>query len=81
MQLSTPPADYLNRFDYHITVQLGPVHSVQFKQFYAWCEQRLGVKYRDWFIVSAGQHTYRLHHVNAKWSSILTLTWVDNLVA
>lgn len=81
MQLSTPPADYLNRFGCSVTVQLGPVHSGQFKQFYAWCEQRLGVKYRDWFIVCVGQHTYRLHHVNPKWSTILTLTWVDNLVA
>ena len=75
--LPTPNIDYLERFDYAITVKLGKSYSKEFKTFYEWCNSHLGVKYKDWFIVSSGKDTYTLKCRNNKWAMFLALTWID----
>jgi len=77
INLSPESKDYLEQFDYGITVRLGKSYTRDFKEFYAWCEAHLGVKYRDWFMVSVGPDVYLLKCRNNKWAMFLTLTWVD----
>ena len=71
--------DYLKQFEYRITLKLGNSYTQEFKEFNAWCEARLGDKYKDWFITSDSKGTYTLHARSSKWASFLALTWVDNL--
>lgn len=71
--------DYLKQFEYHITLKLGNSYTREFKEFNAWCEQRLGTKYKDWFITSDSRGTYTLHARSNKWAAFLALTWVDNV--
>jgi len=75
-----PNQDYLERFDYSIKVKLGKSYSPEFKDFYSWCDSHLGVRYKDWFIVSAGKDTYTLRCRNNKWATFLVLSHVDKLV-
>lgn len=70
---------YLKQFDYQVTVKLGQSYTHDFKQFTEWCNQRLGVKYKDWFIADVGKGRYTLFARNTKWATFLTLTWVDKI--
>ena len=77
IDLPLPNQDYLARFDYSVTVELGRSHSTEFKEFYTWCDKHLGVHYKDWFIISAGKDIYTLRCRNDKWTTFLALTWFD----
>ncbi len=72
--------DYLSKFSYHVELSLGASWTTEFKDFNAWCEQRLGTKYKDWFLYSTGSKTYILFLRNDRWASFLALTWVDFIV-
>ena len=72
-------SDYLKKFEYSITLTLGQVYSPEFKEFQVWCEQRLGAKYKDWFIVNTGRGEYRLFCRSNKWAMFLALEHVDRI--
>ena len=73
--------EYIERFDYRLTVKLGKTYTPEFKEFSAWCENRLGTKYKDWFLTSNSKGHYTLFCKSNKWSTFLALTWVDKIVA
>ena len=72
--------EYLDQFTYKIHLRLGPTYSKEFRDFTEWCQERLGQKYKDWFLYSAGKDHYVLFMRNSKWGTFLALTWVDNIV-
>lgn len=69
--------DYLGNFQYHVVVDLGHSYSTQFKEFTEWCDQRLGVKYKDWIIVGGGTKGSKstLHIKDKKWIAFMMLTF------
>jgi hypothetical protein len=69
--------DYLKRFEYKLTVKLGPSHTDEFKEFTLWCHEHLGTKYKDWFMTSNGKGHYTLFARSSKWATFLALTWID----
>ena len=71
--------EYLAQFKYRVVVKLGHSHTDEFKEFNVWCEQRLGNKYKDWFLTSKGRGTYTLFCRDSKWASFLALSHVDKL--
>lgn len=72
--------DYAKQFEYRVTVKLGASHTEPFKEFNQWCEQHLGVKYRDWFITSNSRGVYTLFARSNKWATFLALSHVDKIV-
>jgi len=72
--------EYLGQFVYKVRLHLGPSYSTPFKQFNTWCEQRLGSKYKDWFLYAMDRDEYILFLRDPKWITFLTLTWVDLIV-
>jgi len=72
--------DYLKQFEYRITIQLGHTYTTDYKEFHEWCNTRLGNKYKDWFITSNGKGNYTLFARSNKWSTFLSLTWVDKII-
>jgi hypothetical protein len=72
--------DYLKQFEYRVTVKLGQTYTPEYQEFSAWCHERLGVKYKDWFITSNSKGQYTLYSRSNKWAMFLALTWVDNIV-
>lgn len=73
-------AEYLAKFEFKVTVKLGNSYQAEFTEFNTWCEERLGPKYKDWFLVSNGKGIYTLFCKSNKWASFLALTHVDKLV-
>jgi hypothetical protein len=69
--------EYLAKFTIRLTLQLGPIWDPEFEDFTLWCEQHLGTKYKDWFLVSAGRGRYTLHARDSKWTTFLLLKTVD----
>ena len=69
--------DYLAQFSYRVDVKLGHTYTQEFKDFTAWCEARLGPKYKAWFLYTLGNGRYTLWLREDKWASFLALTWVD----
>ena len=69
--------EYLKQFEYRLCVRLGPTYKPEYKEFVEWCDTRLGIKFKDWFITSNGKGTYTLHARSNKWATFLALTWVD----
>ena len=72
--------EYVSGFAYSVELQLGPSYSADFKEFQAWAVKRLGVKYKDWFMMSSGKDKYRLYCKDTKWSMFLVLEHVDKIV-
>lgn len=70
---------YIKQFEYRVTVQLGKAYTPEFKEFCAWCDQHMGVKYKDWFIADVGKGRYTLFARNTKWAIFLAITWVDKI--
>ena len=75
----TALSEYLAKFEYRVILKLGHTYTVAYNDFHAWCKERLGEQYKDWFIYPLGNGKYQLFMRNAKWASFLALTWVDNL--
>jgi hypothetical protein len=73
-------AEYISQFEYRVTVRLGPSYSKEFKEFSEWCSDRLGVRYKDWFIIASAKNEYVLHCRTDKWSTFLALTHIDKIV-
>ena len=71
--------EYLAQFEYKVTLRLGASYSAEFKEFTEWCTQRLGVKYKDWFMYAQNKGTYTLFCRNNKWAIFLALTYVDKI--
>lgn len=72
--------EYLTKFTFKLTVRLGPSYSERFKEFNIWCEERLGQKYKDWFLYTIDRDQYVLFVRDSKWATFLALTWVDTIV-
>jgi hypothetical protein len=75
-------AAYMKNFPFHIKIKLGRVYTAEFKEFNAWCESNLGVKYKDWFITSqSGPSTgnYTLWLKDTKKSMFLTLKFSESI--
>ncbi len=72
-------SDYLDKFVYKQNIKLGPSYGEDFKEFHAWCEERLGIKYKDWFLFPCGKNTYTLFCSSDKWAMFLALTHIDKL--
>ncbi len=69
-------AEYMKNFPYNIRVKLGKVYSQEFKDFNNWCEDNLGTKYKDWFLVgSPGRYT--LYLKDTKKSMFLALKFSE----
>jgi hypothetical protein len=73
-------SDYISRFEFKVTLKLGQSYNQDFATFNQWCEDRLGTKYKDWFLYPMSKDTYRLYCRESKWSIFLTLTHVDKIV-
>ena len=73
--------EYLDKFTYRQTLNLGPSHSAKFKEFHEWCNSHLGVKFKDWFLFPCGKDVYTLFCRDSKWAIFLALTWVDIISA
>ena len=72
-------SEYLTQFEYKVTVRLGSSYTQDFKEFTDWCNDRLGTKYKDWFLLSQAKGTYTLFCRDNKWAMFLALTHVDKL--
>ena len=71
-------AAYLKNFPYKIKVSFGKVYTPEFKEFNSWCEDNLGVKYKDWFLV--GQpNNYTLYLKDTKKSMFLALKYSESI--
>jgi hypothetical protein len=68
---------YLDSFDYHIVLTLGPSYDPKFKEVVAWCNAHFGVKFKDWFMMGRDKRTYILHVRDNKWLTIFNLTFAD----
>lgn len=69
---------YISQFDYHIVLNVGPSYSTAFKETYTWCEQHLGTKYKDWYMLINGAKGQVVLHVNdTKWLTIFRLTFPE----
>ena len=73
-------SEYIGQFEYKLLVRLGPSYSKEFKEFSEWCSDRLGVRYKDWFIIASAKNEYVLHCRTDKWSTFLALTHIDKIV-
>lgn len=72
--------EYLKNFPYQISVHLGKVYTPEFKEFNAWCEKNLGVKYKDWFLIGHGgmsNSKYTLWLKDTKKSMFLALKYSE----
>lgn len=72
-------ADYLKQFEFKVVVKLGSTYTPEYTEFHAWCKDRLGAQYKDWFIYALGHGKYCVFIRSSKWASFLALTWVDML--
>ena len=72
-------AEYMSRFTYRVTLRLGPSHGREFKEFMAWCRERLGTQHKDWCVLSKSKDTYTLFCLSDKWAMFLALTYIDNI--
>jgi hypothetical protein len=73
-------ASYLLKFPYKINIKVGQTYTQNFKEFNAWCEKTLGVKYKDWFLIGhAGINnpTYTLYLKDSKKSMFLALKYSE----
>jgi uncharacterized protein YycO len=73
-------SDYISNFDHKVTVKLGYTYTSKYKEFTEWCEDRLGIRYKDWFLTSNGKGYYTLFCRDNKWMTFLALTYVDIIV-
>ena len=72
--------EYIKQFEYKLCVRLGPSYSKEFKEFSNWCSERLGVRFKDWFIMASAKNEYTLYCKTNKWAMFLALTHVDKIV-
>jgi hypothetical protein len=75
MIMGKEATEYISSFPYHIEVEAGPVYNETFKDFSAWCNNSLGVKFKDWFLLSTGKNSYRLYMRDTKHSMFLSLKY------
>jgi hypothetical protein len=74
---ATATFNYLSSFPYRIYVQGGPVYSTRFKEFHQYCVDTLGIKYKDWYILSVDINVYALLLKDNKHSMFLVLKFSD----
>ena len=72
-------SEYLKGFTHHFDISLGKAYSPEAKDFYAWCEQHLGKKYKDWFVVSNSKTTYRVWCKSSKHVTFLRLKYSESI--
>jgi hypothetical protein len=73
-------SEYIAQFPYQVVVRLGGTYTDQFAEFEQWCQEHLGTKFRDWFMMSKGKGLYTLYAKDTKWSMFLVLAHVDKIV-
>jgi hypothetical protein len=71
--------EYMSKFEDRISLTLS---NAQLREVDAWCKQHMGVKYRDWFILSksnkAGVITGGVLHIKIpKYATLFRLKWMD----
>jgi hypothetical protein len=72
--------EYLSEFK--DIIYIASRQSGDIKECYTWCEQKLGVKYRDWFMMLDGNRAgvicgARLYVKNPKKATMFRLRWLD----
>jgi hypothetical protein len=72
MTLGKDAEEYLSGFTECVTLRGTWAKSPEVKSCYAWCEQHLGIKYKDWFMMGD-----TLHFKDTKKATFFRLTWND----
>ena len=63
---------YLRGFTEKVRLKGTWARDQEVKDCYRWCEQHLGVKYKDWYMLGS-----TLHFKDTKRATIFRLTWSD----
>lgn len=72
--------DYISQF--HCRIQIETKHLDRL-EFYQWCADHLGAKYKDWFVVESGtqiQKAWSLYLRSAKKSTFVRLKYNDLII-
>jgi hypothetical protein len=72
MSLDKDAQEYLRGFTEVVSLRGTWAKSKEVKECYAWCEQHLGVKYKDWFMMGSA-----LYFKDTKKATFFRLTWND----
>lgn len=72
-----PPKEYVNNFKFSIKLKLGRTYSSQFQEFHSWAHDNLGIKYKDWCLLSYSKEHYTLLIRDSKWGTFLALKFAD----
>lgn len=72
MTVGKDAAEYLSGFTESVTLKGTWFKNSDVKACYAWCEQHLGIKYKDWFMMGS-----TLHFKDTKKATMFRLTWSD----
>jgi uncharacterized protein YueI len=72
MTLGKDAHEYLGSFTECVTLKSSWSKSQEVKECYKWCEQHLGIKYKDWFMMNT-----TLYFKNSKKATFFRLTWND----
>lgn len=72
MTLDKDAQQYLRGFTERATLKGTWARSPEVKSCYAWCEQHLGIKYKDWFMMGD-----TIHFKDNKKATFFRLTWGD----
>lgn len=76
-------ANYIRNFDSAIRLNR---NAMQLLEVYRWCEQHLGVKYKDWFIYDVKDYAFSspahpnrcvIYIKSAKSATLFRLRWMD----
>lgn len=73
-------AEYIGQF--HAAVQLD-MRKLDRTEFYQWCSQTLGQKYKDWFVIETGQlsqKAWTLHIRNPKKATFVRIKYNESII-
>ena len=73
-------AEYIGQF--HSSIRLD-MRRLDRTEFYAWCSQTLGQKYKDWFVVESGslsQKAWTLHIRSPKKSTFVRIKYNESII-
>ena len=73
-------AEYISQF--HCTIQLD-MKTLNQREFYAWCAEFLGAKYKDWFVVESGRlsnKAWSLYLRSAKKATFVRIKFNESII-
>jgi hypothetical protein len=77
-ELGTGLHQYLKRFSAKVHIKTGESYHKYNKEVYEWCESYMGVKYKDWFMISQGTGKSNSIWIReAKRATFFRLKWND----